>query len=452
MSDRIHFPKNTRLTTEMLNGSFDALEVADQRILSDLGIKGIIAGLDVTISDDGSAACISPGIAYDRLGRRVKVDTPQTLPLLDDNVARAEKFSVIVKFARRETDPILDSYGRVVARRQFESFAFAVRPHAADADDEILVCDVSRRSGQMTFVQQDIDLSRRSYPVVWRSTGIGTDPNNWQAIEPATTVQLALDHVDAAIRENRNADKVLLGPSSEQWQSVKPASNAQEALDHVDKAIHAQRSAAGVKVDCDGWKVIKGCSNTQEALDHVDKAVHAQSSAAGITVDSARWAAIRGCRNAQEALTELETLAKDSLVAYRSLEGTLEQTRYDFAQFAASPREFAKRAQAVVVFQTSVGIRPMSPGNSIVRSLTVRGLKMDDIALSMRVLSTSPQCQLMFEPIGMLGDNFLECRVSAFGNNFKNTTETIMVALRVVAAVVPSAEFHATHSSESETV
>ena len=112
----------------MLNSGFDYLERADQRLLSDLGISGIVAGLDVNLSDQGSSVCIGPGIAYDRLGRRIKVDAPTILDLPDT----AGSLAVLLKFAQREADPILDSFGRTVAQRLFESFSFVVRPIGAD--------------------------------------------------------------------------------------------------------------------------------------------------------------------------------------------------------------------------------------------------------------------------------------------------------------------------------
>ena len=412
MSDRIHFPSDTRLTTEMLNSSFDYLELADQRFLSDLGIAGIIAGLGVTLSDDGQAVCVSPGIAYDRLGRRIKVETSHTLNLTDESQSRiatseaSESWvSVLVKFARREADPILDRWGRTVAQRLFESYAFVVRPHvdaakgpsrAPPGENEVLICDVRRHSGQRGITQDNLDFSRRAYPVVWQAARIGTEKSTWQAVKPAVTVQEALDNVDAAISEHRAADKVLVDADPRRWNVVAAAATAQEALDHVDQAIHERSTAAGIPVDSAGWQVIKGCGNTQEAISYLDAQAERQM--------AFQW-------SAQDKLAQVDVKLE---------------------HLTTSPRDFSGRLHAVVIFETFVALRAIVPGEPLVRSLTVRGIRKGDIVLSTVATDTTPEAHLAFEAIEVHADNFLHCRVSTPSNL---TTPETKVTLRVVAAV-----------------
>ena len=412
MSDRIHFPSDTRLTTEMLNSSFDYLELADQRFLSDLGIAGIIAGLDVALSGDAQAVCISPGIAYDRLGRRIKVETSHTLNLAGESQSQtvaAEPsdgwVSVLVKFARREADPILDRWGRTVAQRLFESYVFVVRPYVVAAkgpsrvstgENEVLICDVRQRSGQRSITREDLDFSRRAYPIVWHAARVGTQNSDWQAVKPAVTVQEALDNVDAAISEHRAANRVLVDPAPKRWKVVAPAATAQEALDHVDQAIYERSTAAGIPVDSANWQAIKGCVNTQQALSYLD------------------------------------VQTKHQKAFQRATENTLAEVEARFEHLTTSPRDFAVRLHAVAMFEASVGLRAIDPGEPLVRSLTVRGIRKGDAVLSMVATYTTPEAHLVFEAIEVYADNFLHCRISTPSNL---TTPATKVTLRVVTAV-----------------
>jgi hypothetical protein len=403
MSDRIHFPRDTRLTTDMLNSSFDYLELADQRLLSDLGIVGIVAGLNVTPLDDGLTLCVSPGIAYDHLGRRIKVETTHHLDLSSD--AHTGWVSVLVKFARREADPILDSWGRTVAQRLFESCVLVVRPQAADGpslgtapvgEDEVLVCDVRLGAGQKAITQKSLDFSRRAYPVFWRASGIGTDQKRWKAVEPASTVQEALDNVDASISEHSNAKMVRVDAGPGRWSTVAPATTAQEALDHVDRAIHEQSTASGVAVDNTGWQAIRNCNSTQEALGHLDG------------------------------------LAMQQTTFQRSTGAALSQVEARFEQLVASPREFSARLHAVVVFQDALAIHAISPGAPLTRQIAVRGIRKGDVVLSITIVNASTAAFLSFEPIEAFADNFVWVRISTPGSV---ATPEIKVVLRVVVAV-----------------
>ena len=173
-------------------------------------------------------------------------------------------------------------------------------------------------------------------------------------------------------------------------------------------------------------------SQPEDALENIDRAIHKQSAANGVTVDSAAWRTIKSCDDAQEALSCLDQLAGHQVASQRSTQALLSQLDYRLDQLDACPREFARRLHAVVVFDTSVGLRDLKPGTSCVRSLTVRGIKQGDIPLSMVAMSTSPETALSFDPIEVIGDNFVRFRVSVLDGRAVPRT---MVAVRIVAAV-----------------
>ena len=65
---------------------------------------GVVSGMAVTVADDGSSASlvVGPGLAVDRYGRDVELDTRVLLPIGNPGCPQY----VIVEYAERETDPV----------------------------------------------------------------------------------------------------------------------------------------------------------------------------------------------------------------------------------------------------------------------------------------------------------------------------------------------------------
>jgi hypothetical protein len=89
MSDRIYFNDGARITEEMLNDSFGFLEEASHRLVTSLGVRGIVVGLLVEpqrpLTD--MSVVLQPGLAFDVQGQRVAVGAAQTIgvqPSRDD--------------------------------------------------------------------------------------------------------------------------------------------------------------------------------------------------------------------------------------------------------------------------------------------------------------------------------------------------------------------------------
>jgi hypothetical protein len=224
MSSRKDFFFRQRVSEAELDSAFADLEDADHNLATDIGLWGIITGAVPTAHvpvPDLTIDLTAPARAYDHLGQRIFVATGQRVDCAVDasgnptavSAARKERWlGVFLKFDRLLSDPRTDGNSQQVYFRRDESFALLVRqgPQAdtgaaskvALADNELLVCDILRRSGQTQILPADIDTSRRQAFVFARSDAVGVDSALWSALsKTAPTVQAVLD----------SADKLLTG-------------------------------------------------------------------------------------------------------------------------------------------------------------------------------------------------------------------------------------------------
>jgi len=219
MADRLDYYFRQKVTEAELDLGFELLEKADHNLAADIGIYGVVSGAvptqhapiaDLTI--DLSA----PGRAYDRLGQRVFFGTGQTVNLAVDstgiptevsNSTQERWLGVFLRFKRLLSDPRTDGNSQQVLFRRDESFELVVRqgPQAAIGaapkvplvDDELLVCDVRRRAGQLQILNADITVARRQAFVFAHGDAVQVLSGLWTAISAASnTVQAALDSVD----------------------------------------------------------------------------------------------------------------------------------------------------------------------------------------------------------------------------------------------------------------
>ena len=123
--DRLRFFYDELVTDADMNLAFDQVEEADQRLASDLGVRGIISGAVALPHQPLAALSIdltAPGRAYDLAGRRIFLGGPATVDLRFDNdgtptdvsAPGVERWlSVFVRFARVEYDPRTGRKGQI---------------------------------------------------------------------------------------------------------------------------------------------------------------------------------------------------------------------------------------------------------------------------------------------------------------------------------------------------
>lgn len=229
MADRTDHYFRQRVTEAELDLGFELLEQADRNLASDIGLFGIVSGAvpvphvpvaDLTIDLD------APGRAYDRLGQRIffgsdqrvdcSVDTTGVSTDIDPADGEERWLSVSLRFDRLLSDERTDGNGQRIFFRRDEGFELVVRqgpPAAAGAaprlplqQDELLVCDVLRRSGQTQIVQSDIDTSRRQAFVFAQGDSVGVFADLWRVLNPGVpTMQATLDDLDATLDQHFTA-------------------------------------------------------------------------------------------------------------------------------------------------------------------------------------------------------------------------------------------------------
>ncbi|MFH0900563.1 MAG: hypothetical protein V2A73_08030, partial [Pseudomonadota bacterium] len=189
----------------------------------DLKLNGLPADVKIGIKElpvpDLTIDLTAPGRAYDRIGQRIFFGTGQRVDCAVDHsgiptgvtVAGKERWlGVFLRFDRLLSDPRTDGNSQQVFFREDESFELVVRQSPEGSigaalkvslqDDELLVCDVLRRSGQTQILAGDIDSSRRQAFVFASGSAVEVLSGLWSAIAPAArTVQSALDSVDSII-------------------------------------------------------------------------------------------------------------------------------------------------------------------------------------------------------------------------------------------------------------
>lgn len=124
------------VTQADMDSAFDSAELADQRIVQDNGLTGVLSGLVVSQEATPDLTVdISAGVAYDGDGQRIAVGSAQNLDLsVDSNAVSTavatpgnEKWlSVFIAFDRALSDPRIDGNGSPLQYIRAESFQFIV--------------------------------------------------------------------------------------------------------------------------------------------------------------------------------------------------------------------------------------------------------------------------------------------------------------------------------------
>ena len=96
---------------------------------------GVASGLAVTVAVDGSSpsVMVGPGLALDRHGREVALETPVALPIGNPGCPQF----VIVEFIEREVDPVPSSVGGGTVASRIEEGALIRLSHEAVTGDGV---------------------------------------------------------------------------------------------------------------------------------------------------------------------------------------------------------------------------------------------------------------------------------------------------------------------------
>lgn len=173
--DKRKFYLDQVVKDEDLNGLQDSIENADFNLAKDLGLSGIVRGLNVipNVPADLSTS-VTNGIAYDAYGKRIEQPGEIVLSAAAHIVADAGNerwLTIVVAFDRNDYEQRQDSQGTPLFYRSDEYYKLSVLPgveapvgtatRPAPAVGEIILADVHLQYGQATITLEDIDTSRR---------------------------------------------------------------------------------------------------------------------------------------------------------------------------------------------------------------------------------------------------------------------------------------------------
>jgi len=167
-----------------LNEAFDQVETAIHNVIVDVGLTGLISGMQVSQHSPSSnlTVDVQPGTAYDELGERILVETVQNIncavDYLSTNTAvvtsgHTKILSLFAVFERALSDPRTDGNGATVYFEQAEAFKFNIvqgteggspTPPALVAG-WLLIADITIAYNQTAIVNANISTSRTQYAV-----------------------------------------------------------------------------------------------------------------------------------------------------------------------------------------------------------------------------------------------------------------------------------------------
>lgn len=225
---RVDYYFRQKVTEAELDKGFDYTEQAIWNLALDPDLVGIMSGL--TVAQQGvpnMTVAIAAGVAYDQLGRRLRVPAPQNLNCAVDynNVATAvaapgnEKWlSVFLGFKRDLSDPRTDGNSLPVYFERAESFELRVVQGAEAAagaatrpaldSGRLLLADVKLAHNQTSVVTANLSTTRRQDVFVVAGSpralakgtmkGALTDLLGWYNAHVAGSDKHAAAHVDYA--------------------------------------------------------------------------------------------------------------------------------------------------------------------------------------------------------------------------------------------------------------
>lgn len=195
-------------------GPGGTVETAVDNLQVDFETDGIISGLTPTqhAGTPDMTVDVSTGVAYDGEGKRCKVSAGQVVDLSGVTLPGSgnEKYvAILIENTVSNAEAWVDDEGVSGYWEHNDSFTISLTEGAEAATGTAtppslhatkrLICDVLLYNGMTQILNADIDTDRREESV-WPADRTSVDASGWSVLDTAsTTVQEALDDVDAKI-------------------------------------------------------------------------------------------------------------------------------------------------------------------------------------------------------------------------------------------------------------
>lgn len=248
------------VTEGEMDEAFESAEIADQRIVSDAGLIGIMVNGSVTQHSavpDLTIDVSTPMVAYDQQGQRIaiagtggveNVDVAVDSSAVSTSVAGGgnEKWvSIFARFDRALSNPRTDGNGATVQFDRDESYEIVVTQGAeagagtatrpALMSDAILLGDVLRTFGQTQILTADIDETRKQRAFLLSTTDFtinaGTAEEAMQSI--LQELQNHIDNVGVAHPASAIDYDAANLPVPVGWTAAAAANDVQAAIDGI---------------------------------------------------------------------------------------------------------------------------------------------------------------------------------------------------------------------------
>lgn len=269
--NRLDYYFRQKVSESELDLGFTYCENADFAMMVDTARVGVMSGLAVAQQTiPNLTVLVALGIAYDKLGERLSVPSPQTVDVSQDYLAIStavttpgnEKYvSVFLVFNRNLSDPRTDGNGFTVYFQRAETFSFkvvqgteaaigtATRP-ALDATN-ILLADVHLIQGQTSVVTGDITTSRREDSIV-ASGSPQSLRRGYMKDAFADLLGFYNNHVTGAADRHHAADVDYAGGAAWADGTTNPAATVEAQLDKIINDLATGSGAAKIHANVSG--------------------------------------------------------------------------------------------------------------------------------------------------------------------------------------------------------
>lgn len=264
MSNRLNYYYRQKVIEAELDLGFSSLETADRGLAVDHALAGVTTGLAVAqhASPQNLTVDITAGVAYDKIGQRVGVGSPQTLNCAVDEGSvstsvttpgNSKIISIFAKFVRALTDPRIDGNSVTVYFNEAESFQLIVRQGAEAASPSppaldgthILLADITLTFGQTQIVNANISTTRREDLIVVSGAPHALRNNT---IKSALSSLLGFQNSHYTGGADRHAASAIDGSATGNWADASNvgAGTLQVMLNEIVSDLAASGGAAKV--------------------------------------------------------------------------------------------------------------------------------------------------------------------------------------------------------------
>ena len=267
--DRSDFYFLQLLTQGELEGEFDNAELADQNIVADLGLVGVVQSLTVTEHNPTAdlTVDVSSGTAHDPNGQRIRVPSLQVVDMSVDYLSQSTAvtgggntniLALFLFFDRVLSDPRIDGNSQTVYFQRDESFDFkivqsgeSVSPSPPTLEsDKTLLADIALSFGTTQIIDAIISTFRREDAFKLSAGAISVETGTPEESDQAILTELN-NHVTGVANIHPATSIDYAGGSAWHDGTTNPADDVETTLDNTFALLAGTATGAASKGGAD---------------------------------------------------------------------------------------------------------------------------------------------------------------------------------------------------------